>query len=268
MHINALELMVAREPHAGGLWSLEEQRMHINALELMVATLAVKSFAKGEKSINIQIKTDNRTTVAYVNHLGGTHSSELNNLSMDLWMWAMQRNIFLTAEYLPGVTNIVADEESRTARDRCDWMIHPQIFAHLQRKMGPIEVDMFASRLTHQLPRFFSWRPDPLAEATDALAQDWKGFGGYANPPWCLLLSTLAKIREQEAQVLLIAPVWKTQAWYPLVLELLIDLPQLLPRRENVNKWSSWCHERDRDPVRGPVADIANFLADLFRQGI
>lgn len=223
-----------RGARSGGLWSLEEQKMHINALELLAATLAVKSFAKGEKNINIQIKTDNRTTVAYVNHLGGTHSDVLNNLAMDLWRWAMQRNIFLVAEYLPGVKNMVADEESRTERDRCDWMVHPQIFARLQEKMGPLEVDMFASRLTHQLPRFFSWRPDPLAEATDALAQDWKGFRGYANPPWCLLLSTLAKIRKQGAQVLLIAPVWKTQPWYPLVLELLVDLPQLLPRTENL----------------------------------
>ena len=33
------------------------------------------------------------------------------------------------------------------------------------------------------------------------------------------------------------------------------------------NKWSSWCEKWDRDPVRGPVADIANFLADLFKQG-
>ena len=83
-----------RGARSGGLWSLEEQKMHINALEPLAAKLAVKSFAKGEKNINIQIKTDNRTTVAYVNHLGGTHSDVLNNLAMDLWRWAMQRDIF------------------------------------------------------------------------------------------------------------------------------------------------------------------------------
>ena len=32
-------------------------------------------------------------------------------------------------------------------------------------------------------------------------------------------------------------------------------------------KWSSWCQERNRDPIQGPVADVANFLADLFKQG-
>ena len=90
-------------------------------------------------------------------------------------------------------------------------------------------VDLFASRLTHQLPRFFSWRPDPLAEATDAFTQDWSQFQGYANPPWCLILRTLSKIQREEARVLLIAPVWRTQPWYPLLLQLLIKIPRLLP---------------------------------------
>ena len=56
--------------------------------------------------------------------------------------------------------------------------------------------------LTHQLPRYFSWRPDP---ATDAFSQDWSQFQGYANPPWCLLLPTLAKIQRERARVVLVA---------------------------------------------------------------
>ena len=31
--------------------------------------------------------------------------------------------------------------------------------------------------------------------------------------------------------------------------------------------WDSWCKERDRDPIRGPVADLANFLAQFFEEG-
>ena len=31
--------------------------------------------------------------------------------------------------------------------------------------------------------------------------------------------------------------------------------------------WNNWCQERGRDPIRGPVADILNFLAELFEQG-
>jgi len=55
-------------------------------------------------------------------------------------------------------------------RDRSDWMLCPQTFQTIQETFGPLNVDLFASRLTH---RFFSWRLDPLAEAVDAFQQDW-----------------------------------------------------------------------------------------------
>ena len=32
-------------------------------------------------------------------------------------------------------------------------------------------------------------------------------------------------------------------------------------------RWNDWCQERGRDPIRDPVADILNFLAELFEQG-
>ena len=32
-------------------------------------------------------------------------------------------------------------------------------------------------------------------------------------------------------------------------------------------KWNSWCMERSRDPTKGPIADVINFLAELFHQG-
>ena len=32
-------------------------------------------------------------------------------------------------------------------------------------------------------------------------------------------------------------------------------------------KWSGWCAQRNRDPITGPVEDVINFLAQLFREG-
>ena len=32
-------------------------------------------------------------------------------------------------------------------------------------------------------------------------------------------------------------------------------------------KWASWCSERSRNPVSGPIADVANFLAHLHEEG-
>ena len=32
-------------------------------------------------------------------------------------------------------------------------------------------------------------------------------------------------------------------------------------------RWSHWCSQRNRNPIEGPVEDIANFLADLVKEG-
>ena len=130
--------------------------------------LATQTFLKGRTGLSVLLQMDNTTAVAYVNNLGGTVSPQLTTLAKTLWMWALQRDITLTAQHIPGVSNIVADTESRTVRDRTDWKLSPEIFSQINQIFGPLEVDLFASRLTHQLPCYFSWRLDPLAEATDA----------------------------------------------------------------------------------------------------
>ena len=33
------------------------------------------------------------------------------------------------------------------------------------------------------------------------------------------------------------------------------------------HKWECWCVQRDRNPISGPVADISNFLAELYHDG-
>ena len=79
----------------------------------------------------------------------------------------------MMAEHLPGVKNLAADSESRTIKNRCDWMLNPQVFSKLNQVMGPVKIDLFASRLTHQVPLYFSWRLDPEAMAVDVFTRDW-----------------------------------------------------------------------------------------------
>ena len=115
------------------------------------------------------------------------------------------RGIFTyQAQHLPGVMNLTADAESRVMRDRSDWKLDQQVFLRINNVYGPLEVDLFASRLTNQCCRFFSWQPDPLAEATDAFCQNWVGMKVYANPPWNLISRVLAKTQTQGADLTLV----------------------------------------------------------------
>ena len=47
-------------------------------------------------------------------------------------------------------------------------------------------------------------------------------------------LAALTKIHWEEARIVLEAPVWKTQPWYPVLLDMLTEVPCLLPRREDL----------------------------------
>ena len=167
----------------GGPWSPQERTMHINCLELLAAHLAIKCYAKNKTNLTIILKMDSMSALTYINKRGGTISPRLNQLAKDLWLWCMGRYILLKAQHLPGVYNTTADNESRVMKDRSDWKLLPAVFHRINRRLGPLEVDLFASRLTHHLPNYASWRPDPTAVATDAFTMNWAQMRGYANPP-------------------------------------------------------------------------------------
>ena len=173
------------QSHTGDVWSPEEATHHINYLELLGAFLAIKAFRKTWYNITVLLRLDNTTAVSYINQKGGTVSKALCQLAITIWSWCTERNIILQAEHLPGQLNSQADQESRTVRDRCDWKLKQSVFHQIQAMMDPLEVDLFTSRLTRQLPHLYSWRPDPEAKATDAFMQNWATCWGFANPPWC-----------------------------------------------------------------------------------
>ena len=112
----------------GDPWSQAERMLHINCLELTAATLAVQAFAKDRSGISILLQLDNQTAVAYINHPGGTVSLQLVQLAKTLWLWALQWDITLLAQHIPGVTNQVADKESRTTMDCLDWKLSLEVF--------------------------------------------------------------------------------------------------------------------------------------------
>ena len=152
-----------------------------------------------------------------------------------------QGKISVKAQPLPGVENVMAHYLSRHLRDRTDWILDPSVFKCLNNQFGPLQVDLFATRFSRQLPRFFSWRPDPEAEATDAFTQDWSSILGFAHPPWCLIPRVLRKVRSEEASLVLVTPLWPSQAWFPDLMEMLMDSPIELPQMAGVITRSPNC---------------------------
>ena len=225
---------------ARGPWKEEDRHRHINELELLAALFALQSFTARASNVTIQLMLDNRTAVAYVNKSGGTRSEKLRIIASEIVHWCEDRGITLSAVYLPGALNVLADRLSRMRLDASDWKLNPDLFRRLQSLWSP-QVDLFASRWNRQLDQFVSWHHQPEAMAVDAFSLNWGLFLGYAFPPFGLIQRCLNKIRKDRAEMILVAPVWPAQPWYPVLMGLACEPPRIFQPSDGILLDPSGC---------------------------
>ena len=185
--------------YASGPWDTECKKKHINELELLAAFNALRSFESFSSNVCVHLMLDNTTSMAYINNCGGTHSSELCSLALDLVRWCEERSILVRAFHIAGKDNVVADYHSRFRTDSSDWMLDHEVFAKIQ-EIWPSSVDPYlvASVLSHPAVR-----------------------GAF-------------KKRRDKAVVTLVTLLWPTQAWFPLAVELTCDSPRLLSQNKRL----------------------------------
>ena len=130
---------------------------------------------------------------------------------------------------------IQADEESRTENRDSEWMLNPDILSDaLDRLDVKPETDLFAYRLNSQFLRYFSYKPDPDAEAVNAFTMSWSDVTFCALPPFCISPSVLHKIIKDGARGILVVPDRPSQPWYPILARGLTQRPVLVSARENL----------------------------------
>ena len=214
----------------GGHWSSDEAKMHINFLELKAAWFVIRTFLKDKKNIHVRINVDNTTALAYLNKMGGKITS-YNNLARKIWLWCMERGIWLSAAYIPSAQNIEADSQSRMDHDNIEWEINDKIFKGICKTFFCPDIDLFASRLNHKIEKYISWKPDPFAMAVDAFTVNWAPFTPYIFAPFSLIGKIIQKIEMDQVQdIIIIIPLWTTQPWFSKMLRLLTCCPVILPR--------------------------------------
>ena len=85
------------------------------------------------------VKSDNSTTVCYLNAMGGTKSPLCNKIAKSVWMCCVKNEIWLTACHVPGVLNFEADKSSRQFNERIEWQLQPGIFLKIIAIFGTPE---------------------------------------------------------------------------------------------------------------------------------
>ncbi len=157
----------------------------------------------------------------------------MSQLARHLLLWSQKHLRSLRAVHVPGELNHAADELSRQHALPGEWRLHPEVPQLNWRRFGDAQVDLFASPDTSHCQLFFSLSEGTLG--TDALACSWpRGLRKYAFPPVSLLAQTLCKVREDEEQVLLVAPYWPNRTWFPELMLLATAPPWQIPLRRDL----------------------------------
>lgn len=173
---------VCKEIRTGGPWTKDERKEHINFLELLAALKALQCFTATARDATVELRMDNTSAVSYINRMGGCKSANLCGIALNILEWCECRRLSLCAVFVPGVTNILADAESRRPLSSGDWKLDPQSFKAIQA-VWEVKVDLFASSWNAQLLIFVSRFPQPGAWSTDALSLNWKALAGYCPHP-------------------------------------------------------------------------------------
>ena len=218
-----------------GTWQGEHLLEHINILEMRAVLLSIQSLRHLVQGRAICLATDNATVVAYLQNQGGTKSHKLCALAIKILLLCQSLSLSLTVRHLPGRLNVLADTLSRSRNPvSTEWTLNRSLFRAICLVWETPLVDLFATSLNFQIQTFVSPVPDPLAWAVDALSLSWEGLLAYAFPPFSLLGRVLQKVKEHDCSILLIAPLWPKQPWFPVLLDLLVDLPLAIPARWNL----------------------------------
>ena len=249
---------------ARGFWLPKEQGMSSNARELSGVLLTVQAALPALRNKQVLVETDNKTTQAYINHLGG-RSRFLNSIARRLWTMCYSNQILLTAVHRPGKVNQRANLLSRWKKDHTDIRLPQACFDRIEQSFGPHSVDMFATRDDALLPLFVSWRPDPDSIATDAFMFPMKNENPYCFPPVACIPRLLREVLHQQATITLVAPDWAAP-WTPDLRRLLIAPPIRLlsnpaQKGSDFRSWNLTCFR-----ISGSLLKTSAFRRAMWNQ--
>ena len=200
-----------------GIWSLKEDKMHITTKEALASARAVQVvLPQLPQSCSLLLQSDCSSTVWCWRK--GSAKCAINDPIRRQLRALAEKGILVQAEHLAGIRNVTADKLSRFI-DLDNYRLHPTIFHQICRKFHfRPQIDLFASKLNHQVRRYCSWVCDP-ASLGNAWSLQWTE-PSWMNPPWAVVHRGLLKVQSDKSLVLACLPAWTSAPWWPLLLRL------------------------------------------------
>ena len=122
-------------------------------------------------------------------------------------------NITITAEYLPGILNIIADYQSRHTRDSSEWKLSPMTLTqHLPNNRVSPNIFICKSPVVSGT-KVLLLETRSIQSGSGCHATSWSyNQTLYAFPPIPLIHRVLKKLQHEKVKsLILIAPTWQSQ---------------------------------------------------------
>ena len=155
----------------------------------------------------------------------------------ELFQCVSRAHLVLKVFALPGKSRV-----AEWSAERVNYKLCPTLWDTLNTSLGPLQWDLMASDANAQsltegsgvLPHYTRW-PAEGSAGINVFSQTLTGRSGlYANPVFGMMLQFLSMVRDQKAQVVIVAPGWNGSipggAWWPLLMEFATDRVLLATR--------------------------------------
>ena len=213
-----------------GTWTGPQQRWHINRKELHAVRLAISRHASRLRGSTVLLQSDSKTVVAYVQRQGGTKSLGLLEEVEALLLMTHRSQILLTARFIPGVYNTLADSLSRRQVPP-EWHLSSRVTADIFDLWGTPEFDLFATHSSAVVPQYASLDQTDLgASFIDAFSRQWTFTLAWIFPPPALVPRVLHHLNSAVGSFILVAPRWEKTFWLPDLQRRALLPPYIFPR--------------------------------------
>ena len=168
MHPKRVGVQCVKGYQQVGQWSKEELLLHINVLELKAVKLALLTFNKQKSLKAIHFHVDNTTAQLYLVNIGEPNVTEVKQRNLTVSPETSDHNYFrIPSKFFQRGGRLAVSKQQGSIR----METLPKVFQQVCERREMPKIDLFASRLSHQLPQYFAWRPDPFSQGTDVLQQ-------------------------------------------------------------------------------------------------
>lgn len=197
-----------------GMWSEDESSKPSTWRELVAVYRVLQSLIHMLRHQRVKWYTDNQGVKSIV--AKGSMKQELQSIALGIFALCLENSVVLEMEWIPRTQNEIADYLSKIV-DYDDWGISSTVLQMIERSLGKLEIDWFASEHNAKFDKFYSRFWNKSCIGVDAFSVCWGDQEGLFVPPIAVLPRVIRKMTVDRARGVIVIPLWESAVFWPML---------------------------------------------------